>query len=263
MVSFRKVQRRLSLSILALLGAACAPEEPPARTQILLVVDSDLSFPSELDEIEMEVEGPLARTQSAVARLAESPLPRSLGLVRSEGPLGPLSIRVIGRVDGDSVVERRATLSFVEGRTLVLPMHLVRACIARSCGTETCSERGCIDAAVDPQTLASWSGSEPMLGDEPREQEDGGKGEADAALDEADGSTDEPDGGATAGDAAAEDASSCEPSVEQCNQRDDDCDGVLDNGFNLANDPSNCGSCGNVCSGASRECCGGSCRRSC
>jgi len=36
-------------------------------------------------------------------------------------------------------------------------------------------------------------------------------------------------------------------SLETCNGIDDDCDGTTDNGFNLTNDPNNCGSCGRVC----------------
>ncbi len=37
------------------------------------------------------------------------------------------------------------------------------------------------------------------------------------------------------------------PSIEVCNGLDDDCDGVVDNGFDLKNDPLNCGTCGHVC----------------
>ncbi|MFO0683462.1 MAG: MopE-related protein [Sandaracinus sp.] len=38
------------------------------------------------------------------------------------------------------------------------------------------------------------------------------------------------------------------PALETCNMRDDDCNGVVDNGFDLMNDPRNCGVCGRVCS---------------
>jgi len=37
------------------------------------------------------------------------------------------------------------------------------------------------------------------------------------------------------------------PGTEICNGLDDDCDGVVDDGFDLQNDPNNCGSCGHVC----------------
>jgi hypothetical protein len=38
------------------------------------------------------------------------------------------------------------------------------------------------------------------------------------------------------------------PTLEVCDGRDNDCDGVVDNGFDLENDPANCGGCGQKCS---------------
>ena len=38
-----------------------------------------------------------------------------------------------------------------------------------------------------------------------------------------------------------------EAGVDICNLRDDDCDGVIDEGFNLGQDPANCGQCGLNC----------------
>ncbi len=38
------------------------------------------------------------------------------------------------------------------------------------------------------------------------------------------------------------------PTLEVCNGVDDDCNGVVDNGYDLVNDPRNCGACGNMCS---------------
>jgi hypothetical protein len=39
-------------------------------------------------------------------------------------------------------------------------------------------------------------------------------------------------------------------SAERCNSIDDDCNGTVDNGFDLQNDPTNCGRCGNSCAAA-------------
>jgi hypothetical protein len=51
---------------------------------------------------------------------------------------------------------------------------------------------------------------------------------------------------------------SCAPVAETCNNNDDDCDGVIDDGYNLLNDPLNCGICGRNC-GAGRTCNAGKC----
>jgi len=53
----------------------------------------------------------------------------------------------------------------------------------------------------------------------------------------------------------------CVPQEEVCNGLDDDCDGVADNGFDLDQDPNNCGSCGHVCEipNALATCEGGTC----
>ncbi len=63
---------------------------------------------------------------------------------------------------------------------------------------------------------------------------------------------DNPDGGIPDDSDISDDADSgteCIPPgvPEVCNGRDDDCDGVIDNGFDLDNDPENCGQCGRIC----------------
>jgi hypothetical protein len=54
----------------------------------------------------------------------------------------------------------------------------------------------------------------------------------------------------------------CVPMPEVCNEADDDCDGVIDDGFELLTDPTNCGRCGVVCSFANTtpQCAAGKCR---
>jgi hypothetical protein len=276
------------LSLAALLS--CKPNEL-ARTEIVLVIDSDLRVPDELDELAIYVEGPGGRVQEASARLEETPLPRSLGLLRTQGPLSPVNVRVTGRVRGEDVLERRASLSFVEGRTLLLPMHLARSCLESACGEQTCTEHGCRQAAIDPRSLADWDGKEPTLIDGPGElpASDGGEElPLDAGSEETDSAIARDGGDATAGgdggtrdggrdagadagpaprdggaDARVAEGGACTPSPELCNGRDDDCNGTVDDGFQLSSDTRNCGSCGNLCGGSARECCDGICRRSC
>lgn len=246
-------------ALFGLLTLMACESKTIARTQIMLVVDSDLTIPDELDEVLIEVDGPSGKQRQAVADLEEDPFPRSLALVHERGPLSPLTVTVSGLVDGQFVLERRASLSFVPGRTLVLPMHLVRECWETDCGEQTCTEQGCADVEVDPGSLDEWSGSEPTLSEPdemPDDEDDDASPAEDAAL--GDAST----AGRDAGDASTRDGGSCQPRVEQCNGQDDNCDGVIDDGFQLNDDELNCGSCGNVCRAAMR-CCSGSCRRGC
>lgn len=57
-------------------------------------------------------------------------------------------------------------------------------------------------------------------------------------------------------------ASACASSaMETCNGLDDDCNGIADDPFDFQNDDTNCGRCGNACSGANAttDCVGGTC----
>jgi hypothetical protein len=63
------------------------------------------------------------------------------------------------------LVERRAVVSFVPGKTLVVELHLVASCeLPRCLSTQTCSERGCIDRELSADQLTEWTGSAPELG---------------------------------------------------------------------------------------------------
>jgi hypothetical protein len=76
--------------------------------------------------------------------------------------------------------------------------------------------------------------------------------------------SDTPDGDAADIDADADADPPCIPPgvPEVCNGLDDDCDGARDNGFNLQEDPSNCGTCGRICAlpNALTDCFEGDCR---
>ncbi len=261
-----------------LFALAACQADPEPRSEILLVVDSDLRVPDQLDRLDIRVEGPGELAQSASAELddGQNAPPRSLALVHEGGPLGPLHATVEGTRAGVRVVAREARFSFVAGRTLVLPMNLVSSCVGRACGDQTCTEHGCDSIDVDPATLAPYDGQEPRL--------DAGASDVDATADGAAPAdtgvlrgpdADLADAGRAPGDAAlldgGPDAASpeagardaCMPQAEQCNGRDDDCDGVIDDGFDLQNDSDHCGSCDVRCPSIARRCCAGSCRSAC
>lgn len=210
------------------------------RTEIIVAVGSNLAVPSELDAIRIDVVGPestVPKTSMALLGPGQPGLPRTLGLVHEDGPLGPLVVRVAGRRGGFDVIERRARVSFLEGRTLLLRIDLMRNCVGTTCeSNRTCIDGGCREIDVSAESLPEWTGSLPG---------------ADAG----------PARDAGARDAGRSDAPPCTPMDEECNSADDDCDGEIDEEFDLATNPDHCGACGNVCAVPSRDCCSGTCGR--
>jgi hypothetical protein len=244
----------------------------------MVVVDTDYDVPAELDLIVFAVEGPEGQMESREADPAEG-LPVSLGLVHEGGPLGPVNVRVSGRrADGSGFVQRRARLDFAPGRTVLLQMDLLRTCASIACALdETCSERGCIPVEVDVSMLPDFVGPDAGADVGPTDT-----GPADTGVDADAGDTGPMDTGPMdtgpmdtgpldtgpmdtgpmdTGPVDTGPVDTCMPMTEVCNMADDDCDSRVDEGIDLTSDPSNCGSCGNVCSypNATDLCVGGFC----
>jgi hypothetical protein len=136
----------------AVLWLCACSSDTQKLTQIVVVVDSDLRVPDELDGLQIEVDGVLQMPRLAVSLSAPSSLPRSLGLVHAGGPLGPVRVTVRGQRAGESVVERSAEVSFKNAQTLKLALALSRACAEAglSCDSgETCVAGACAPRQVD------------------------------------------------------------------------------------------------------------------
>jgi hypothetical protein len=275
-----------ALRAATLLSAALAlPACTTPRTEIIVVVDTDLDVPAQIDEIVIEATGPDGAPRSATARsLVASSLPATLGLIHESGPLGPIEVRAAGRLAGADVVERVARVFFVSRQTRVLELHLVGACMGVACPEgETCAESGCRPVEVAEEELGRWTGRPPRL--------DGGAGDGDADVDvdgdadadrdsdaDLDGESDveldvdpdldrdqendvEADLDADGDRDADPDEAECVPTTETCNGRDDDCDRDVDEGFDLETDEANCGSCRHACDfrNGTGQCTAGSC----
>jgi hypothetical protein len=194
----------LAVASLALLGCT------RSRTQVLVEVHSDLLAPEQIDRIEISARSPENRVQSAFAVLGpgELPLPRVLTMDHTSGALGPYALTVRGEQNDTLVVAREASFTFQPGRTLVMRVDLVRACIGVTCAAgQTCAVGGCRSVEVAPGELSPWNGVPPPV------------------------------------DAAGVDACT----TERCNGVDDDCDTRTDEGFDLDTDPRHCGACGMSC----------------
>lgn len=137
--------------------SACASTEP--LTQLVVVVDTDLTIPEQLERVRIVVRDGQGTMREASAELASgAPRPVTLGLV-SRTTLGPLDVEALGERMGSVVVRRRARVSFVAGRTLALRMDLLASCVAAACEDEqTCAEEGCRPIDVGPDELTAWEG---------------------------------------------------------------------------------------------------------
>ena len=143
---------------LAVLASACA-----SPTEIVLVIDTDLAVPIDIDHVDILARG--AQMQSTVGvdvGTAGSPsFPLTLGLTPT-GSGGPLSVTVVGSFQGRAVVQQDAATAFVNGSERMLRMLLLSSCIGTSCPTEqTCGSSGCIATSIAGPALPSWSGSSP------------------------------------------------------------------------------------------------------
>ena len=124
----------------------------PAPTEIVLVVDTDLTG---ADELRASATAPDGSLHQARADLATQPPPRTLVLRHGgSGMLGPLQLRLAALEAGAPLVEVERELSFVPQRRLRLRVMLPQACRGVDCGSETCGDDGrCRPIAVGPCEL--------------------------------------------------------------------------------------------------------------
>ena len=209
--------------------AGCGGE----ATELMVVVDTDLSVPTELDAVDLLVTGPSGEETAFSVPLAGAgavELPLLLGLVPSSERLDPVEVRATGLLGTTTVVERSIRTGFVRGEVRVVRLLLLSNCVGHVCGTDqTCGEDGCIAIAVPGAALPPWEGR-PGRFDSGAEIVDGG--DMDATL---------PDGGPDGGPG-------CDPGTA-------DCDGMPGNGCEAdLSSTTSCGDCTTVCSGDTPLC---------
>jgi hypothetical protein len=230
-----------ALAFLALL-AGCAS---PGITQLIVVVDTDLRIPGEIDQLALVVTGPshMAIRETATLTGSET-LPFTLTVVPSGEELGPVEIVAsAGHGSGTTaVLSRTAVVTLVRGETRVVLLHLARSCLGVMCATraETCTENGC--ARADAAPLYSWGGTPPRLGQDAGAPVDGGRDGGVIDGGPRDSSIDAPidlDAGPDCTTLGCDDANpctddTCNPATHSCDHRalDIACDdGLFCNGF--------------------------------
>jgi hypothetical protein len=113
--------------LLVALAAGC--QRP--RTEIMLVIDTDLREPPGLDQVAIlaELEAGRDTLEQVISVDPTTTWPLSLGLVPENGrESAGLPVVVAGKRGADRLVEQSVRTSFVEGKTLVLRVSLLRIC---------------------------------------------------------------------------------------------------------------------------------------
>ncbi len=116
----------------------------PAATQLVVVVDTDMAIPGELDEVRLQVTRPDGTSEVEMRGLgSRMSLPLSVGVIAEGDVLGPIDVIATGYRDGDFVIDRTATVTLVQGETRVLSLFLLANCRDVECDEgETCGEGG-------------------------------------------------------------------------------------------------------------------------
>ena len=130
-------------------------------TQLVVVTESSLDIPSDLDQIEIDITSPSgAMGQRMVAIASRANLPATLGVVHRDGPLGPVHIRVRGLARGMVMVTREADVMLQEGRTLRLDLPLDASCRGVVCpGDQSCAAGACRMLTIAPSELVDFNGT--------------------------------------------------------------------------------------------------------
>jgi hypothetical protein len=160
---------RVHLAILLLVAPAylsgCSQDDP--LTQLVVVVDSDLRVPADLDSVTVTVQAPSGGTFEETAALGGAgglALPVTLGLRHEGGALGPVHVLARGRSEGRLVVAQSARTSFIEGESLLLRLVLSRRCRSVTCSAgETCRDGSCEDETVLAEDLPRFVDVPPAI----------------------------------------------------------------------------------------------------
>jgi hypothetical protein len=156
----------------AALAAACTKTDTSTQVTVAFVSEATaLSANPDIVEVDVTVTPTGAQpTYAHSFRASDGTLgpgffPATLGLVPSSemAVTQPFTVDVTARdASGAILVERTSITSFVEGRSLLLPMSLRMACAGEtSCPDgQTCVGGVCRSSAIDPTTLVEYVGSD-------------------------------------------------------------------------------------------------------
>lgn len=225
-----------ALSLFACTGCNARP-----LTQLIVVTDTSLRVPGELDQIEIDITSPSgAMGHRMLAITSTSNLPATLGVVHRSGPLGPIHIVVRGRLRGTAIVTREAEVTLQEGRTLRVDLALDASCRDVTCReNQSCAGGACRSRSIAPNELVDFHGGLTHTATD--------AGTSDAPIPVTCTPSCENPSHATGLCVLGTCRLTCEPNRSDCNGRyDDGCE------TDTRSTTSDCGACGHACDAGMR-----------
>jgi formylglycine-generating enzyme required for sulfatase activity len=163
---------RQLLVMLPLLGGMACRSSSSIDTGIIVEVTSDLAVPAEMNQVQVtgkDAQGTLLYDHLFTLGTGadRTPLPFRAGLHPKNDPNALIHIEVVGRLDNVPVVTRSATLAFIKGKKVVLPMPLWAVCVGAKCegANITCQASGaCESDGVNTGDLPPYVPYQPIAG---------------------------------------------------------------------------------------------------
>ena len=169
-----KIGRGAALAALAVaMGAATGCVRQDDATQITVAITAETAIPKELDHFTLDVSDARGsvRTDLTYDVTTQSFFPQTLAVFPrdSDSLAAPFQVSIQGQLGVQPIVLRNATVSYVSGRTLLLPMALRMACFQVSdCkADESCVGGQCGPSLIDSTTLLDYKESLVFPSDAP------------------------------------------------------------------------------------------------
>jgi hypothetical protein len=153
------------VALVCCVAGACSRKG--SNTKIMVVVWSDLTVPTELNQIHIDVKGPSTATSRSfslapISEAGKSQLPVVYELVSPDDEALAFDVVATGYADASLVVSQSAHVSFDPGHSRVLALFLSRACEQVACaGNKTCSGGSCVD--VDADNIPEYDPKSPWV----------------------------------------------------------------------------------------------------
>jgi formylglycine-generating enzyme required for sulfatase activity len=154
-----------------LLSAGCKRDNGP-DTGIIVEVTTDLRVPGDINQVHLTAEDSQGNIlHEETFDLGEGPNrflpPFRVGIYPLQDTATPIHIEAVGQLDTASqpVASRSATLSFIQGKKVILQLPLLAVCKNVTCkdASLTCRESGrCEPDNVDSSTLPTYVPNQPV-----------------------------------------------------------------------------------------------------